>query len=419
MARELVKSELRVAPIPSLGVSMRGGVVLGRASEPFTGLLMIYLDNAATSWPKPESVYEAVARALRESGGNPGRSGHSLALKAGREIAVARQAVAALIGLHDPARLAFTLNATWALNIALKGVLKPGDHVISGSMEHNAVSRPLRALEARGIVVQKVPSSPSSGLDPDEVRRAIRPDTRALVTCHASNVGGAISPVAELGRLCRERGIVFIVDAAQSIGHIAIDVEAMGIDLLAFPGHKGLLGPQGCGGLYVAPSLTLSTIVEGGTGTESASLEQPLSMPDRLESGTPNTPGLAGLAAGAAYILGRGVEAIGRYEDELCSRLVGGLSEIASVRVFGPAPGQPRAPVVSIAIRGMDPTDVAAILDGSFGIACRAGLHCAPDAHAALGSLETGALRLSPGLFTTMEEIESCVKAVAAIAAQA
>jgi cysteine desulfurase family protein len=379
---------------------------------------VIYLDNAATSWPKPESVYDAVAKVMRESGGNPGRSGHRLALNAAREIRGARDALASLFGIVDPDRIAFTLNATWAINIALKGCLKPGDHVICGSMEHNAVARPLHTLERRGFLVSRVPSSPSTGLDPDAVRAAIRPDTRLVVTCHASNVSGAISPISEIGALCRGRGIVFLVDAAQSAGSIPIDVEAMCIDMLAFPGHKGLLGPQGTGGLYVSPSVALSTVIEGGTGSESRSLEQPDRMPDRFESGTPNTPGIAGLGAAARFVLERGVEAIGQVEAGLCARLADGLSRVPGVTVYGPSPGSPRASVVTISIAGIDPADAAAILDDSFGIASRAGLHCAPDAHESLGTLETGALRLSPGAFTSDEEIDACVNAIRAMAAQ-
>jgi len=356
---------------------------------------------------------------MRESGGNPGRSGHRLALNAARDIRGARDTLATLFGIPDPDRIAFTLNATWAINVALKGLLEPGDHVICGSMEHNAVARPLRALERRGVIVTKVYSSPSTGLDPDAVRAAVRPETMLVATCHASNVSGAISPIAGLGALCRERGIAFLVDAAQSAGSIPIDVEAMRIDMLAFPGHKGLLGPQGTGGLYVAQSLELSTLIEGGTGSESRSVEQPMRMPDRFESGTPNTPGIAGLAAGTRYILERGAEAIGLAEAELCARLVDGLSRVRGVAVYGPPPGNPRASVVTISIAGVDPADAAAILDDSFGIASRAGLHCAPDAHEALGTLETGALRLSPGAFTSADEIDACVEAVSAIAASA
>jgi cysteine desulfurase family protein len=380
---------------------------------------MIYLDNAATSWPKPESVYEAVNHCLREEGGNPGRSSHSLAIGAAREISAARSALSELFGIEDPLDLVFTLNTTWALNLAMKGVLKSGDHVISGSMEHNAVSRPLYALEKRGVEVSRVTSSPSTGLDPDAVRAAIKKNTKLVVTCHASNVSGAISPVAEIGALCRDRGVLFLVDAAQSSGSIPLDVGAMRIDLLAFPGHKGLLGPQGTGCLYIAPSLQLDTIVEGGTGVNSREAIQPEDPPERYESGTPNSPGIAGLCAGARYLLEAGVEAIGRREAALCERLVRSLGAIPGVTVLGPPPGAPRAAVVSLVVEGMQPEDAAAILDQAFGIASRAGLHCAPDAHAALGTLESGALRLSPGPFTSEEDIDTCVEALSSIAKSA
>lgn len=376
---------------------------------------MIYLDNAATSWPKPDAVPSAVVKSMRESGGNPGRSGHLMSLNASRDIQLAREAVSAVFGIRDAKRIAFALNTTWALNMALKGVLRPGMHVVAGSMEHNSVMRPLRAMERQGVVVSKALSSPEAGLTPEALLAALRPDTAAVVTCHASNVSGALSPIAKLGAICRERGIVFIVDAAQSAGSLPIDVEAMGIDLLAFPGHKGLYGPQGTGGLYVAPRLSLETIAQGGTGTESSSLEQPEGMPERLESGTPNTPGLAGLAAGARWVLAQGVLAIGEREEALCARLIAGLSALPAVTVYGPPPGMPRASVVTISIRGVDPGDAAAVLDSTFGIAARAGLHCAPDAHEALGTLRTGALRLSPGAFTTKAEIDSCVDAIASL----
>ncbi len=348
-----------------------------------------------------------------------GRWSHIFSLNAARELREARVALATMFGIQAPDRIAFTLNATWAANIALKGLLKAGDHVICGSMEHNALARPLRSLERRGVIVTKVSSSPSTGLDPDAVRAAIRPSTRLVGTCHASNVSGAISPIAEIGTLCREHGISFLVDAAQTAGGIPVDVEAMRIDLLVFPGHKGLLGPMGTGGLYIAPSVRLDTIIEGGTGSESRSLEQPEVMPDRFESGTPNTPGIAGLAAGARYLLDRGVAVIERIESEHSRRLIDGLAQIPGVVVYGPPPDSPRASVITITIDGVDPADAAAILEASFGIAARGGLHCAPDAHQELGTLERGALRLSPGVFTSDEELEACIRALASIAGQA
>jgi cysteine desulfurase family protein len=379
---------------------------------------MIYLDNAATSWPKPEVVPEAMAQALRE-GGNPGRGGHAPAMAAARTVAGARAAIAELLGAPEAERIVLGANATWALNLALKGLLGEGDQVVTGSMEHNAVVRPLRSLEKRGVTVARTRGSPSIGLDPDELVAALTPATRMVATAHASNVSGAISPIAEIGAICKDRGILFLVDAAQSAGSLPIDVVSMGIDLLAFPGHKGLLGPQGTGGLYIAPGLVLEPLVEGGTGTDSRSPEQPASCPERYESGTSNGPGIAGLGAAVRYLLEVGVAEAGRRESELCDRLIRGLLGIGGVAVYGPPPGAPRASVVSLSIRGLDPAEAAAILDQAYGIASRSGLHCAPWAHEAIGTLATGTLRLSPGFFTSAQEIDSCVEAVAAIARSA
>jgi len=380
------------------------------------GGAMIYLDNAATSWPKPEAVGQAIVRTMDEAGGNPGRSGHRLSLKADQVVQQARQSVCNLFGIRDASRLVFTLNATWAINLALKGLLKAGDHVVCGSMEHNAVSRPLQQLQQAGVQVSYAPSSPQSGVSADAVAACLQPATRLVVLNHASNVCGTLNPVAEIGALCAQRGITFLVDAAQTAGSLPIDVVAMHIDLLAFPGHKGLLGPQGTGGLYIAPGLELATLAEGGTGSQSASQEQPLHLPDRFESGTPNTPGLAGLAAGIAYITGRGVAAIGKHETALCERLVGGVSGLPGLTVLGPSVGQPRAAAVAIKIKGMDPMDASAILDQHFGIACRAGLHCAPRAHQCLGTLPQGTLRFSPGPFSTEADIDACVAALRSVA---
>jgi cysteine desulfurase family protein len=376
---------------------------------------MIYLDNAATSWPKPPAVASAVAAALQEPCGNPGRSGHRAALAAGALVRQARQAVAGLFGIRDPQRIVFTLNATWAINMVLKGWLHPHDHVVTSAYEHNAVARPLKALESGGVLVTKVRGLPATILDPDDVRKALRPETRLVVVSHASNVSGAIAPVADIGQLCREHGIPLLVDAAQTAGSIPIDVAAMGIDFLAFPGHKGLLGPQGTGGLYIGPALTLQTLVEGGTGTDSRSLAQPAGLPERFESGTTNTPGLAGLAAGVRYLQDQGVAAIGMRESAQCQALANGLASIPGISILGPPPEGQRAAVVSITLDGIDPVDAATILDSAYGIATRAGLHCAPDAHRELGTLECGALRFSPGPFTGDDQIAACIDAVQAI----
>lgn len=377
---------------------------------------MIYLDNAATTWPKPETVVQAMQKAIKEQGGNPGRSGHRLSLAAGKAIEKTRILLARLFNAPAPGRIVFTLNATEAINLGLKGILRPGDHVISGTMEHNAVARPLEALKERGIEATRVHTSPQTGIDPDDLRAAIKGNTKMVVLGHASNVTGTINPVGEIGRLCRERGIVFLVDAAQTAGYFPIDVQELCIDLLAFPGHKGLLGPQGTGGLYISPDVSPLPLREGGTGSDSQSLIQPTQSPDRYESGTPNTPGIAGLGAGVAFILERGTENIRAHEHALVDRLLTGLQDIPGAILYGPPPGAERAGAVSLNIGGVDPLQVAVILDQAFDIAVRSGLHCAPDAHRETGTLNGGAIRISPGFFNSEEDIDGCLAALNSIA---
>jgi cysteine desulfurase family protein len=377
---------------------------------------MIYLDNAATSWPKPEEVYQAADEALRR-GGNPGRSGHKLSISAGRMVEESRMLLAKLFAIPNPESIAFTLNTTDALNLAIKGMIKKDDHVITSSMEHNSVARPLEALKSSGVEMSKVASSPISGVDIREVKAAIKGNTRLMVFSHVSNVTGTINPVAEIGQLCHEYGIIFLVDAAQSAGVIPIDVMRMNIDLLAFPGHKSLLGPVGTGGLYVREGLSLKPLREGGTGSFSELLSQPEKIPDRYESGTLNTSGIAGLAAGVRFLLEQGVETLQEKEAALTNRLLKGISQIPGITVFGPPPGKLRTGVVSLVIDGMEPAQTAIILDNIFDIAVRAGLHCAPDAHRTLGTIGTGGtVRFSIGAFNTEKEIDLCLVALRSIA---
>jgi cysteine desulfurase family protein len=381
---------------------------------------MIYLDNAATSWPKPERVYAAADRVFREEAGNPGRSGHALSLAAGRRVEETRLSLARLFGIARPERIAFTLNATDALNLALKGLLRPGDHVITGSMEHNSIARPLEALRERGMEYTKTPVSPIHGADPDAVKAAIRKNTRLMAFCHVSNVTGTVNPVTEIGALCREQGIPLLVDAAQSAGNTPIDVEQMNIGLLAFPGHKGLLGPQGTGGLYIGEDLVLCPLREGGTGSHSGELVQPRSFPDRYESGTQNTAGIAALGEGARFLMEEGLERVEAREARLASRLIEGLRNIPGITLYGPPDGPRRRGVVSISLDALNPAQAALILDNTFGIAVRAGLHCAPDAHRTLGTLDRGGtIRISVGYFNTDEDIDRCVGALTAIAGKA
>jgi cysteine desulfurase family protein len=369
---------------------------------------MIYLDNAATTFPKPEAVYQAADKAARECGGNPGRGAYALSRSAAGIVDGARLKIARLFNIPDYNRVIFSLNCTDALNLALKGALRAGGHVLISSLEHNSVVRPLEALRACGVEYERVPTSIVDGVDVDAVRRAIRPNTKMLAVTHVSNVTGTVNPIAQLGALCRERGILFLVDAAQSAGSVPIDVESANVDLLAFPGHKGLYGLQGTGGLYIREGVELAPLRHGGTGSHSELATQPSELPDKYESGTLNVPGLASLAAGIDFINETGLDNIAKREAELAKRLTDGLSQIRGVTIYGSG-----NPAVSLNINGVAPTDVAAILDGSFGIAVRAGLHCAPDAHRTLGTLELGGtVRLSIGVFNVKSDIEAVLQAI-------
>ncbi|AIS53586.1 cysteine desulfurase Csd [Thermoanaerobacter kivui] len=375
---------------------------------------MIYFDNAATSWPKPESVYKEVDRVLRNCG-NPGRGSHTMALEAGRVIFEARQEICRIFNIKDPMRIAFTLNTTEALNIALKGVLKEGDHVITSSMEHNSMIRPLMALQGIGIEVTIVKANSEGKIDPDDVKKAVKKNTKMIAMTHASNVTGTIMPIREIGNIAREMNLIFLVDAAQTAGVLDIDVESQNIHLLAFPGHKGLYGPQGTGGLYIKEGIDIKTIKEGGTGSKSESIYQPDLMPDKLESGTPNTPGIAGLKEGVKFIRSVGIDVIREHEKQLTKMLIEGLKEIKKVIIYGPQNVEERVGVVSIRIKDMDVGEISYLLDREFGIATRSGLHCASLAHSTIGTLQTGTLRFGIGYFNTEKEVVEAIKAIEAI----
>jgi cysteine desulfurase family protein len=376
---------------------------------------MIYLDNAATSWPKPPGVAEAMVRALAEAGGNPGRSGHRLAMDAAEQVMECRENLAELFHIANPLEICFTANATEALNLALKGFLKSGDHVVCSSMEHNSVWRPLCRLQKSGISFSVARANPDGTVSAEAIARELRPQTRLIALTHASNVTGTINPIAAVGELAKQRKIAFLVDAAQTAGAQPIDVEAAQIDLLAFPGHKGLLGPTGTGGLFIRDTIALEPLREGGTGSDSASPLQPEYLPDRYESGTLNTVGIAGLKASVSYLLREGVAAIQQREWHLTQRLLVGLAGLPGVTVYGPESSQPRAAVVSFNLEGRDPVLVAAQLDREFEIACRPGLHCAFLAHQTLGTERLGTVRFSPGPFTTEQEIDLAVNAASAL----
>jgi len=379
---------------------------------------MIYLDNAATSWPKPEAVYQAMDNFMRYIGASPGRSAHRLSIEAGRIIYETRESLAQLFGTDDPMHIIFTSNATEALNLALRGILHPGDHVITSSMEHNSVMRPLRAMERKGVEITVVNCSPEGFLDSQDIERAIKPNTKLITLNHASNVVGTILPVAEVGQIARHHDVLFMVDAAQTVGCYPIDVETMNIDLLAFSGHKGLYGPQGVGGLYLRKGMEqrIEPLTYGGTGSHSEYEYQPDFLPDKYESGTPNTVGLAGLGAGVRFVLSQGVSSMQRKEETLTQLLLQGLKAIPRVTVYGDSDTRRQVAVVSFNISGLTPSEVAMQLEEGYQIMCRAGLHCSPAAHKTMGTFPQGTIRLSPGHFTSPEDIEITLEAVQEIA---
>jgi cysteine desulfurase family protein len=380
----------------------------------------IYLDHGATSWPKPPAVVEAVTYALRVLGGNPGRGAYRLALDTSRAIHAARRDIAAFLGVPDAHDLLFQPGCTQAMNLVLAGLLVPGDRVVVCSMEHNAVARPLNVLAARGVDVVVVEAEETGAVDPEEVESALsQAPTRAVVCQHAGNVTGAIQPIPDLVDIAHAHDALMLVDGAQAGGHLAIDLARLGVDAWACAGHKGLLGPQGIGVLYLAPTCEPSELVSGGTGGGSS--EQPLqpeARPDRYEAGTPNTPGIVGLGAAVRYLAEHGEE-LRHHECTLTRRLHEGLLEIPGMRVLGPLPGEPRVPVVSAVHERVEADRLAYHLDRDYAIATRSGLHCAPWAHRTLGTLETGALRFGLGYGNTEAHVDAALSAVSRIIAGA
>lgn len=390
-----------------------------------------YFDNAATSFPKPPAVAEAVFNCMTRNGA-PGRGVYAEAREAGRLIRVCRERINRLINGEHPDHVVFGLNTTDALNLAIKGVLEASrqrgrsrPHVVSTRMEHNSVLRPMNAEHERaGVEWTRVPVDPVSGLvDPADVIAAIRPDrTELVIVNHASNVTGTIQPVAEIGRACRERGVLFLVDGAQSLGHVPVDVRTMSIDLLAFPGHKGLLGPQGTGGLYIRPGVEgrVATVREGGTGSVSEQETHPARLPDRYEAGSHNTAGIAGLSEGVSWLLDRGMDAVRRHEIDLMTPMLAAYSagEWPGLRLLGPEEVGRRVGVMSFVHDELEPIEIATLLETEHGILTRAGLHCAPLAHQTFGSAPPegrGAVRLSLGPFLTNEDVACAISALGAI----
>ena len=353
---------------------------------------------------------------LQEKCGNPGRGNHQIARTAYQAAEEARLLCAKLIHAETPRNIIFTLNTTYALNFALQGGLQKGDHVITSSLEHNSVTRVLHELLKQGVEVTKIPTDLNCGINSDELCKAVKPNTKMFVCTHISNVTGTLNDLERLGTVCQAKDLIFLVDAAQSIGSQHIDVQKMNIDLLAFPGHKSLLGLQGVGGLYIRQGIELKPILYGSTGSRSETLEQPKTRPDKYESGTTNTPGLAGLAAGVRFILEKGIDNIILEERLLLQKLIYGLMNIEGVKLLGPDLNYPRGNVVSIQIANREPAEIALILDSSFNIAVRSGLHCAADAHYQLGTLNNGGtIRLSFNFMNHESEIDTCLQALAEI----
>lgn len=373
---------------------------------------MIYLDNAATSFPKPEKVYRVMDDCMRNYCANPGRAGHKMALDAGRGIHKTRELICKLFNIDNPMQIVFTSNATDSLNLAIKGALKPGDHVITTSMEHNSMIRPIKELEKIGVRNTIVMCDQQGKIDINKIKKAIRRNTKMIAMTHASNVTGTIMPIEEVGKIAKERRLIFLVDAAQSAGVYKIDVEQMGIDLLAVPGHKGLMGPQGTGILYMAEGLKLRQLKEGGTGSKSELLTQPDIIPDRYESGTPNTPGIIGLGAGIEFVLNEGIEKIQKHEKELTAYMLEELKKIDKIKIYGPQNAEEQASVISINIVDEDSSEISYILDKEFDIGVRSGLHCGPLAHKTVGTLEPGTVRFSLGYFNTKTEVKKAIEAL-------
>ncbi|RUT33748.1 aminotransferase class V-fold PLP-dependent enzyme [Paenibacillus zeisoli] len=374
---------------------------------------MIYLDHAATSWPKPAGVIRAVEEALSGSAANPGRGNHAMAIQAGRVLMRSRSRLATLFGVENPVDIAFTSNTTSALNLAIKGFLKPGDHVIATMVEHNSVRRPLEFLKRTlGVKVEYIPVSQEGEINLLSMKRAFEENTRLVVCSHSSNLLGSIAPIEEIAKMTHQHGAVLLVDAAQTAGAYPIDVKEMNIDMLAFPGHKALLGPQGTGGLYIRPDIDLVPHLHGGTGSQSEELEQPSVRPDRYEAGTPNTAGIAGLGEGVKEVLAEGVENIYSREWQLTQELMRGLADIPGISLLGPALGAPRTGIVTFNVADQDAAEVAFRLDREYQIAVRAGFHCTPLGHETAGTTLTGAVRASVGYSTTAYEVNALIKAM-------
>ncbi|MCI8679833.1 MAG: aminotransferase class V-fold PLP-dependent enzyme [Oscillospiraceae bacterium] len=378
----------------------------------------IYLDNAATSFPKPPSVAEAMVRYLTEVGASINRGVYASAQDAGMTTLLLREGLCRLFHHGDPTHCVLTAGNTMGLNMVLRGALRPGDHCLVSAMEHNAVMRPLRELADQGVAFDRIPCDSAGRLDPASIPPLLRPNTRLVVIAHGSNVSGAVQDGAAVGRICRERGVPLVLDAAQTAGHWDIDFTGWGLSALSVPGHKGLMGPSGIGALLLEADFarTLAPIVTGGTGSASDSERQPAYMPDRFESGTPNLPGIYGLQAAVDFILETGVDALRRHETELTARFLEGLRDLPRVRLAGPRELENRAGVISLDFMDQDNAEVSFRLEQDYGILTRCGLHCAPSAHRTLGTFPQGTVRFSPGWYSTAADVDAALAAVRALA---
>ena len=378
--------------------------------------LPVYLDNAATSWPKPPEVIAAMQAYLENGGGSPGRAAHGKSLASARMVYETRDALSSLFNATSPDRVIFTKNATEAINLLLFGFLNPGDHVIVSSMEHNAVMRPLRQLESRGVSLSVAACDSCGGLDPLTIKTALTPRTRLVLLVHASNVTGTLLPIAEVANIAREAGIRFAVDAAQTAGVHPIDVQSGGIDFLTFTGHKSLGGPQGTGGLVIGPDVDLRPLMFGGTGSASESENQPSFLPDKLESGTLNAIGIAGLGASLAALAEFGVENVLAHERKLMKLFRDGLKELSDIEVYGPENTAESVGVLSLNVASRPCEEVGMELERDFDILTRTGLHCAPAAHRTIGTFGRGTVRFSVSRFNTESDIHAALEALSRIA---
>ena len=378
---------------------------------------MIYMDNAATTMQKPQQVIDAVAAAMC-SMGNAGRGAHAASLGAARTIYDAREKLACFFHAENPKQIAFTMNSTESLNIALKGVLNPGDHVITTMLEHNSVLRPLYELQEKGTELTILKSNPQGTLDYEDFEKAIKEHTKAIVCTHGSNLTGNLVDVKRVGEIAKKHGFLFIVDASQTAGVFPIDVQEMGIDILCFTGHKGLLGPQGTGGIYVREGLTVRPLLCGGSGVQTYNKKHPSEMPTALEAGTLNGHGIAGLDAAVEYLMETGIDTIREREQDLMWRFYEGVKDIPGVKVYGDFSTRERCAIVTLNIGDYDSSEVSDELLMTYGISTRAGGHCAPLMHEALGTVEQGAVRFSFSHYNTDEELNTAIQAVKEMAAE-